>query len=140
MSTLARYLHLPHRQRRLLHTALAGLIRFRIRLALLPLRRLQRPSSKTPNLDLTGATLDELRWAVLAAARRLPGTRCLPRALALQALMARAGLPAQLCIGVAKDQNAALEAHAWVLHQGAPVFDEPELERYRVLSVFPADA
>jgi hypothetical protein len=102
MSTLARYLRLPHRQRQLLHTALAGLILSRIGLALLPLPRLQRLSSNTRKRDVEGATLDELRWAVLAAARRLPGTRCLPRALALQALMRRAGMSGQLCIGVAK--------------------------------------
>ena len=129
MSILARYLRLPHRHRRLLHIALAGLILFRIGLTVLPLRSLQRPSSKTPKHDLVGASLAELRWAVLAVARRLPGTRCLPRALALQSLMARAGLPAQLCIGVAKDGSAGLEAHAWVLHEGVPVLDEPELER-----------
>jgi len=140
MSTLARYLRLPLRRKHLLHAALAWLILFRIGLAVVPLRSLQRPSSKTSRRDLAGASLAELRWAVLAAARRLPGTKCLARALALQALMARAGLPAQLCIGVAKGSGGALEAHAWVLHEGASVFDEPELERYSLLSDFPAEA
>lgn len=140
MSILARYLRLPARRKRLLHAALARLILFRIGLALLPLPTLQRLSAKASPRSLAGAPLDELRWAVLAAARRLPGTKCLARALALQALMARAGLPAQLCIGVAKDGGASLEAHAWVLHEGAPVFEEPELARYSVLSVSPAEA
>jgi hypothetical protein len=141
MSNLAaRYLRLPARRKRLLHASLAWLILFRIGLALLPLPTLQRQSSKISRRDLRGTSLDELRWAVLAAARRLPGTRCLPRALALQALMARAGIPGQLCIGVAKESGSALEAHAWVLHEGVPVLDEPELARYSVLSVFPAEA
>jgi len=141
MSTwITRYRGLPSRRKRLLRTAFARLIIVRIGLALLPLQTLQRLSSKTPRHDLAGASLDELRWALLAAARRLPGTRCLPRALALHGLMACAGLAGQLCIGVAKDPGSTLEAHAWVLHEGVPVLDEPELERYSLLSVFPAEA
>lgn len=140
MSTLLRYLRLPSSRKRLLHAALAWLILSRIGLALLPLPTLQRLFSRISRRDLRGTSLDELRWAVLAAARRVAGTRCLARALALQALMARAGIPAQLCIGVAKESGSALEAHAWVLHEGEPVFDEPELARYSVLSVFPAKA
>jgi hypothetical protein len=140
MSTFDRYLRLPSCRKRLLHTAFAWLILHRIGLALLPLQTLQRLSSQVTRRRLAGASLDELRWAVLAAARRVPGTRCLARALALQALMARAGLGAQLCIGVAKESGGPLEAHAWVLHNGQPVFDEPELARYSLLSVFSAEA
>jgi Transglutaminase-like superfamily len=141
MSTLvSRYLHLPPRRKRLLHAALAWLILSRIGLALLPLPTLQRLLPKISRHDLRGTSLDALRWAVLAAARRLPGTRCLARAFALQALMARSGIRGQLCIGVAKESGAALEAHAWVLHAGEPVCDEPDLARYSVLSVFPAEA
>ena len=140
MSTFDRYLRLPARRKRLLHAALAWLILHRIGLVLLPLQTLQRLSSRVSRQPLAGASLDDLRWAVLAAAPRIPGTRCLARALALQALMARAGMAGQLCIGVAKESGSTLEAHAWVLHEGAPVFDEPELERYSLLSVFPAEA
>jgi len=138
LTSIARYLRLSPRRKRLLHAALARLILVRIGLALLPLQTLQRLSSKTSRQDLRDASLDELRWALLAVARRLPSTRCLPRALVLQGLMARAGLAGQLCIGVARDPGSTLEAHAWVLHEGAPVLDEPELERYSLLSVFPA--
>jgi len=141
MWTLAvRYRRLPSPQKRLLHAALVWLILSRISLALLPLPTLQRLFLKTSKQSLAGASLDELRWALLAAARRLPGTKCLARALALQALMARAGMPARLCIGVTKDSGGVLEAHAWVLHEGAPVFDEPDLARYSLLSAFPAEA
>jgi hypothetical protein len=138
MSILVKYLRLPSRRKRLLHAALAWVILSRIGLALFSLPRLQRFSSIIRHQSPKGATLDELRWAVVAVARRVPGTRCLPRALALQALMARAGMPARLCIGVAKESDSALEAHAWVLHEGVPVFDEPDLERYTLLSAFPA--
>lgn len=138
MWTSIRYLRLPPHRKRLLNAAFASLILARIGLIFLPLPTLQRRFSKVLEHDVAGTSLDDLRWAVLAVARRLPGTRCLPRALALQALMARAGMPARLCIGVAKEADSALEAHAWVLHDGVPVFDEPDLERYTLLSDFPA--
>jgi len=138
MSTFEKYLRLAARRKRLLHAALAWLILSRIGLALFSLPTLQRRFSEVSSLRLAGASLAELRWAVLAAARRVPGTKCLARALALQVLMTRAGLPAKLCIGVAKEGGGALEAHAWVLHEGVPVLEEPDLERYALLSVFPA--
>jgi hypothetical protein len=138
MWTLVRYLRLPPSRKRLLHAAFARLIFARIGLIFLPLPTLQRRFSQVRKHDLAGTSLEALRWAVLAVARRIPGTRCLPRALALHALMARAGLPARLCIGVAKESDSALAAHAWVLHEGMPVFDEPDLARYTLLSAFPA--
>ena len=55
-------------------------------------------------------------------------------------LLGDLGLAGQLCIGVTKDPGTALEAHAWVLHEGVPVLDEPELARYSLLSVFSSDA
>jgi len=93
MSTLARYLRLPPSRKRLLRASLAWLILSRIGLATLPLQTLQRLFSRISRHDLRGTSLGELRWAVVAAARRLPGTRCLARALALQALMVRTGMP-----------------------------------------------
>ncbi len=133
-----KYLRLPPRRKRLLRAALAWVILFRIGLALFSLPTLQRKFLKIRTPSLAGATLDELRWAVLAVARRVPGTRCLARSLALQALLSQAGMPATLCIGVAKKTGGALDAHAWVLHNDAPVLDEPDLARYTLLSVFAA--
>lgn len=138
MSMLARYLDLTRARKRLLHAALFWVVLSRIGLALVSLRALQRRFSNPSKQSFSAVPLDELRWAVLATARRVPGTRCLARALALQALMARSGYATQLCIGVAKEPDAALEGHAWVLHDGAPVIDEPDLARYTLLSTFPA--
>ena len=138
MWTLARYLRLPSGHKRLLHAAFAWLILARIGVALFSLPTLQRISSIFRGRSLSGATLDELRWAVLAVARRVPGTRCLARALALQALLREAGMPATLCLGVAKESGGALAAHAWVLLDDAPVIDERDLEHYTLLSAFPA--
>ncbi|MEA2563806.1 MAG: hypothetical protein QOH06_5310 [Acidobacteriota bacterium] len=58
---------------------------------------------------------------VTAAARHhlLPMT-CLPRALALQALLRRNGIPAELRIGVRREAGD-LQAHAWIEAAGSPV-------------------
>jgi hypothetical protein len=68
-------------------------------------RRLPAPPPCTP---------DEAAWAITAAARRIPGTRCLEWALALRALFAQAGIASELRIGVAADGPGAIRAHAWL--------------------------
>jgi hypothetical protein len=71
--------------------------------------------------------LDAHRVARLfaAAARRMPGYfSCLPRAVALQWILARHGCRASLRIGVRK-QGEVLDAHAWVEHEGIPLMERP---------------
>lgn len=45
---------------------------------------------------------------------------CLPQSLALQALLRRQGLSAELRIGVRR-ADGKLQAHAWVEHAGSPL-------------------
>jgi hypothetical protein len=59
-------------------------------------------------------SLDEAAWAITAVAGRLPGTRCLPWAIALHELFTQAGIASELCIGVTADGPSAIRAHAWV--------------------------
>lgn len=56
----------------------------------------------------------QVAWAVHAAARRLPGTRCLARSLALHALLRRGGHASELKLGVARGEGRELLAHAWI--------------------------
>lgn len=69
---------------------------------------------------------DRLAALVTAAARHhlIPMT-CLPRALALQALLRRNGIQAELRIGVRREAGG-LQAHAWVENAGAPVGEPGE--------------
>ena len=39
--------------------------------------------------------------------------KCLPRALAAQAMLRRRGIPSKLCLGIARE-GEALAAHAWL--------------------------
>lgn len=63
---------------------------------------------------------------VTAAARHhLCPMTCLPRALALQALLRRNGIQAELRIGVRRE-GGALQAHAWIEDAGSPVGEPAE--------------
>lgn len=54
-------------------------------------------------------------WAVRAAAARLPWhSTCLVQAMAAALLLRRRSVPATLSLGVARDQEAQLSAHAWL--------------------------
>lgn len=92
-----RVLPLPRVQR-----ILAGMLR--------PGRRTagDRPSSRTARL------------VDVAARHHVLPVRCLQRALALQALLARQGVDTELRIGVRK-LHGSLHAHAWLERSGVPV-------------------
>jgi len=64
-------------------------------------------------------TPDEAAWAITAAARRMPRTRCLEWSLALRGLLAQAGIVGELRIGVAAAPSGTITAHAWVDVAGA---------------------
>jgi hypothetical protein len=107
-------------ERRLLARALGVVASIRLALWLLPFqwtcRQVRKPGAASGRL----ATMPVSRfaWAVQTAARRVPAASCLTQALALQWLLVRAGRPASLRIGVAKDAARGLESHAWVECEG----------------------
>ena len=139
MGAFARYRELNREQRALLGRAAVWLVIARIGLAVLPFRRVralfERGSTRP---SLTGRSGSEIRWAVLAAARRLPGINCLPRALVLQALLQQAGIASELRIGVAMDPQNGLTAHAWVDCDGRPFLADEDLSPYTPLAPLPS--
>jgi hypothetical protein len=72
-------------------------------------------------------------WGVRAAARILPGTKCLAQALTMQFMLARAGHESVLRVGVAKDSRMPFDAHAWVIFRGHTVIGEAG-DRYTPLA------
>lgn len=95
-----------------------------ILLRVLPFEFIRRLILLTKPRKVRGVfAFNSIERAVQAAGRRVPGARCLERSLVAQHLLLRAGYPAQLMLGVAKDENESLHAHAWVECEGAVVFD-----------------
>ena len=61
------------------------------------------------------------------ASNFIPKSACLGRAIALQTLLYRQGRLTTLVVGVAKDADGKVLAHAWLTHQGISFYGiEPE--------------
>jgi hypothetical protein len=82
------------------------------------------PAGQAPEEEEVG----RLVWSAAAAARHhLYPMRCVPRALTLRWLLGRHGLPAELKIGVLR-QDGALTAHAWVESDGRAIGEPAGIE------------
>jgi hypothetical protein len=142
MRRLSRFLRLSTAERRLLIEAMLLLGAIRPGLWLLPfetVRRLLARAARMPagsqEVDLPSA--ERVVWALAVASRYAPrggaGT-CLTQALAAQTMLARRGHPALLRIGLTKDEERRLQAHAWVESAGKVVIGgSANLERYTLL-------
>jgi hypothetical protein len=112
---------LDGRQRALVAYGLAWVLVAKVALAVRgPLPRRQRALDRLAG-RLPAAppcTRAEAAWAITAAARRVPGTRCLEWALALRGLLTQAGVASELRIGVTADGPGAIRAHAWIEADG----------------------
>jgi len=112
----------------------------RVGLWVLPFRTLRRilaevtrQNARLEAADLT--SVDRIVWTVEVASRYVPRATCLTQALACQALLARQSCPSQLTIGVAKNQQGKLEAHAWLESQGRIVIGgSQDVSRFTLLT------
>lgn len=110
-----------------------------VSLAALTRWTLRRPVRPTPDPDADEVLLAEWVDRILT---RLPGPwrrTCLKRAFVLYYLLRRAGRPAELRIGVRRDQVGKLAAHAWLARNGLPFLEDgaDHLGDYQVLTDFP---
>jgi hypothetical protein len=139
VKAVAKLTRLGREQHALLARTVLWLVAVRVGLAILPLLRVRALAERASRgLPLAGLPVSEIRWAVMAVARRLPGTRCLPRALALQALLRQAGVASELRLGVAKNPRGSFVAHAWVNCDGEPFLPDEDLSAYTPLSPLPS--
>lgn len=80
-----------------------------------------------------GDRAEQLTLAVRRAARRLPfRPTCLEQALALERLLRSAGLEASVVLGVRR-VGRALDAHAWIEHEGQILLGETPAGLYSPL-------
>jgi len=79
-----------------------------------------------PYQDLNNYVQDVV-WGVKTVSRTLPGKRkCLVRALCGKYLLDRRYIPVQLVVGVKKDSNNFLDAHAWLEYEKKVILGEVE--------------
>jgi Transglutaminase-like superfamily len=144
MHRLRKFLELSAAERRLLLSAFLLAAAVRLGLWLLPFRALQRLLSQTIRGPVHArndhqTSSESIAWAVCAASRYVPQATCLTQAITTQVLLTLHGHVAHLRIGVAKNKNGTLEAHAWVESQGRVVFGGADLSRYTPLLAAGAD-
>jgi Transglutaminase-like superfamily len=115
------WLRLDWERRWLLLAAVAAVPLASLALRGLPFSRiavwLGRPETETAPGLTSGQDrrAHRISWAVRAAARRVPGNnRCLVQALAAAALARLSRVPTTLYLGVARNGQGRLEAHAWL--------------------------
>ena len=137
IAKLAKFRRLSRADRALVLRALAILPATALGLRLIGLKRVQAAlgllSPARPAIDASDAAAIARRVArwVAAAARQGPyRAKCLPTALALQSMLRRHGIEADLRLGVRR-WSGRLEAHAWVEHRGEPLIDAADVaERF----------
>jgi hypothetical protein len=137
-----RFLARPFWQQGLWLQALAVLWVVRLALWLLPTRRLLEPNSAIPRWRRgwrTGWRTGRQRsvavvvWAIVSASAYVPKASCLIQALAARYLLRRYGRQGRLRLGIARDPQGRLQAHAWIESEGLVVLgDLPDLDRFQV--------
>ncbi len=129
MSRVHKIMRLARSDRRLLLETTFLVWAVRLGLWLLPFRSLASllrrlvPATQE-HVDQSQDFIERASQAVRMTSRLVPKATCLTQALATQVLVSRHGYDACLHIGVAKNGDERLEAHAWVVSNGRVVIGE----------------
>jgi hypothetical protein len=131
---IRRLVALSARERRLFAEAAVLLPSVHLLQQALPFRRWRSLLTRTKLVCARvseAPTPGELARAV-ERARKLPGEyKCLPAAYTLHLLLHRHGYASTVQVGVARDVHGAVEAHAWVEHEGKILIGAlPDLVRF----------
>lgn len=84
--------------------------------------------------------MQRLAWSVRRTSRIVPMATCLTRALALQAILARRGVPVELVLGVSRSASKEFLAHAWLEMDGQIIIggSERKIGSYSRLATYGA--
>ncbi len=138
MRRLRKLRDLAPADRRLLCQSALLLLLVRAALRVLPFGALRQALARHGRPPAVPAPPERIAWSVDTAAAALPGgCGCLPRALVAHALLRRAGHPAEIRLGVARDGDRKLRAHAWVESNGGVLVGAAGLEPFTPLMALP---
>lgn len=131
---------LSWREKRLYFNAALWLIAVKVGLCLLPFNRLRGWMARVDQTDGKPADFKEMR-AIIQAIERVSQLlpifqiNCLPKALVGHRLLCQQGFDVQIKIGVLKNHDDQLAAHAWLEYQGRVILgDLRGLERFTAFS------
>lgn len=125
-------------QRRYLREAALMLTLARLAVHFLPAARIFSWADRLPRNTNRFAN-GEARWVAWSVERTgnnpWMNALCLPRALAIHAMLRRRGIASRLCLGVARD-GQELIAHAWVEIGETTAILDPAFQRFTRLAQF----
>jgi hypothetical protein len=103
----------------------------------LPFREVAHHLTREPARQMSSQSPGQIRWAILAAARRLPWKSvCFDQAIAAQRMLGRRGIGADIVYGVRK-QAAGFDAHVWVrLADGQVLVGGEEAPNFKPIAIF----
>jgi hypothetical protein len=137
MKRLRKFFRRPRAEQRLFVTAFFLLVVARLGLWLRGypatarrLQRFERPGRRPG----PAVAAEQIRWAVATAADYVPRSTCLVQAMAGSVLCRRAGIAADVRIGVGRDPERGFEAHAWLESNDRILLGEEEIERFTALT------
>lgn len=146
MSRLRKFLDLPHADRICLSEAGVWLGVARLAILFLPFRWLALGLGKQMALsaempeETSTELLDRISWAVATASRHLPwNCTCLAQAIAGKAMLKSRGVPSTLYLGLAKNGETQLQAHAWLRCGERIITGWQGMGRYTVIATFAED-
>jgi hypothetical protein len=134
---LTNALRLPPQEKVLALRAVLLMLLVRLALWLLPydsVDRAVRSIAVPGRVQGPQPPLSRLVRAVERAARVVPASSCLTRALTAEVLLARRGYCPQLRLGVARGSRGEFEAHAWLDVDGATLVGASEAGRFTAVS------
>ena len=125
-------------QRKYLREAALMLALARLAVRFVPASRLFSWANHRPRC-VNRFAINEVDWVVWAVERTgnkpWMSALCLPRALAVHAMLRRRGIASRLCLGVARN-GQKLVAHAWVEAGHTPVILDPASTHFTRLAQF----
>jgi len=140
MKRIRKFLQLSRPDRVLLIHTTVVLTVVTLGLRILPWLTLQRllPKRASRHARFVPAqrpSAQRIAWSIQVASGYVPRATCLPRALAAHLLLIQHAYPADLQIGVARNEDGNLEAHAWVTSEsGIIIGDVQDLDHFVLLS------
>ncbi len=135
MSRLFKFFALPSSDRRIFALAAIWMILIRAALRVAPFQSLRRWLARASERGQSARiTKSQIVWAVKAASRYVPLASCLTQALTGYLLLRQNAYDPSLRIGVARDSQQELQAHAWLECDGSVVIGESEMGQFTVLS------
>jgi len=140
MALLVKFLRLKRTEKSLVLRSFLLVLFIRLLLWLVPARLLQRlftsnPTETGENSGNDWSEITKIVRSVRSVSRFVPRATCLTQALAASLLIRRSGQRSELKIGVAKNEQSQLIAHAWLETVGRIILGElPDQSRFVALT------